>query len=118
VTIEQRLVAWRLLLSLTLSVAVVMALLPAPPALPIGGIGDKWAHALTFATLTLLAGLAYPETPPNRIGERLSFLGALIEIFQSIPALNRDCDILDWLADTAAIIVVLTVIAFLRCARR
>ena len=38
-----------------------------------------------------------------RIGERLSFLGALIEVLQAIPELHRDCDIRDWIADTAAI---------------
>lgn len=113
-TAGQRLAAWRLALAVTLSLAVVVALLPQPPALPIGGIGDKWAHALTFATLALLASLAYPDMPIARIGERLSFLGALIEMFQSIPALRRDCDVLDWLADTAAIVVVLALVAFTR----
>ena len=33
--------------------------------------------------------------------------GALIEVAQSIPALHRDCDILDWAADTTAVMVAL-----------
>ena len=48
-----------------------------------------------------------------RIAERLSFLGALIEVTQSIPALHRDCDIRDWIADTVAIVVVTVVMGLL-----
>jgi hypothetical protein len=32
----------------------------------------------------------------------LSLFGAFIEVVQAIPALHRDSDVLDWLADTAA----------------
>lgn len=95
-------------------VAVFMALLPHPPALPIDRYGDKVEHMLVFATLALLAGLAYPEAPLLRIAERLSFLGALIEVGQSIPMLHRDCDIRDWFADTVAVLVVLGVFALIR----
>ena len=87
--------------------AVVMALLPHPPALPVDRYGDKFEHMAAFAVLSLLAAIAYPEVPLTRTAERLSFLGALIEVAQSIPALGRDCDIRDWFADTAAICVVL-----------
>ena len=117
VTIEQRLIVWRFLLALALSVAIVTTLLPEPPRLPLDGIGDKWAHALAFATLALLASLAYPKAPVTRIGGRLSSLGALIEVLQSIPALHRDCDIRDWLADTAGIIAVLALVTLARRAR-
>ncbi len=86
--------------------AVVMAVLPKPPALPIDRFGDKFEHMLAFAVLTALAGIAFPRFPLARIAERLSFLGALIEVVQSIPALHRDCDIRDWIADTVAIVVV------------
>lgn len=86
--------------------AVVMALLPKPPDIA-PGVGDKYLHMLAFATLTLLARLGYPAASSLVIGERLSFLGALIEVFQSIPMLHRDCDPMDWVADTAAVAVVL-----------
>lgn len=92
---------------LALIFAVVMALLPKPPGLPIDALGDKFEHMLAFGVLAALAVPSFPAMPLLRIGERLSFLGALIEIFQSIPALHRDCDIRDWLADTVAIIVIL-----------
>jgi len=91
---------------LALAFAVAMALLPHPPSLPIDRFGDKFEHMLAFGTLTLLADFAYPATPRLRIAERLSFLGAMIEVTQSIPALHRDCDIRDWIADTVAILVV------------
>jgi hypothetical protein len=90
--------------------ALVMAL--TPPALD--GIRDKWQHMAAFGTLTALSALAFPQAPLHRIGERLSFLGAMIEVLQSIPALHRDCDIMDWLADTYVIIAVLIVVRIVR----
>ncbi|MDQ2877477.1 MAG: hypothetical protein M3R41_00170 [Pseudomonadota bacterium] len=101
-----------------LAFAVTMALLPHPPATPLDPYGDKVEHMAAFATLAFLGVFAFPAAALARIGERLSFLGALIEVVQSIPALHRDCDIRDWLADTAAIIVALLVVAAIRRARR
>ena len=101
---------WRVALIAAIVVAVTMALLPHPPKLPIDQFGDKFEHMLAFATMAILASLAYPDVPLFRIGERLSFLGALIEVCQSIPALHRDCDIRDWIADTLAIVVVLLIV--------
>jgi len=86
-----------------------MALLPHPPHLPIDSLGDKFEHSLAFSVLALLGTSAYPAMPLPRLGERLSFLGAMIEVLQSIPALHRDCDILDWVADTIAIIAMLSI---------
>jgi VanZ family protein len=103
---------------LALVFALVMALLPHPPSLPIDRFGDKFEHMLAFATLTLLAEFAFPAAGRWRIAERLSFLGALIEVAQSIPALHRDCDIRDWIADTLAIVVVTLLLMALRPARK
>jgi VanZ family protein len=97
---------------------LVMALLPHPPALPLDDFGDKFHHILAFATLSLLASLAFPAARLTRIGERLSFLGALIEVLQSIPGLHRDCDIVDWISDTIAIAIVLLIVAAVRRSRR
>ena len=102
---------------LALAFAVTMALLPHPPVTPLDRLGDKAEHMLAFATLALLATQAFPRAPLFRIGERLSFAGALIEVLQAIPALHRDCDIRDWIADTLAITAVLTAIALWRRAR-
>lgn len=107
----------RIVLFAAIIFAVTMALLPHPPHTPIDRYGDKIQHMIAFATLAALTAWSYPETPLVRIGERLSFLGALIEVLQAIPALNRDCDIRDWIADTASIAVVLVVIALYRRGR-
>ncbi|MDQ2893645.1 MAG: hypothetical protein M3R64_11245 [Pseudomonadota bacterium] len=96
-----------------LAFALTMALLPHPPDIT-HGMRDKYQHMLAFGTLTIFAVAGYPQAELLRIGERLSFLGALIEVLQSIPSLHRDCDIRDWLADTLVIIVVLLVVVAYR----
>jgi VanZ family protein len=98
----------------TLAGAVTMAVLPSPPHNPIDGFGDKFEHMLAFATLTVLAEFAFPVMPRLRLPSGFLFLGALIEVVQSIPSLHRDCDIRDWVADTIAILVVTTLLALLR----
>jgi hypothetical protein len=40
--------------------------------------------------------------------------GAFIELVQAIPALGRDSDVRDWVADTAAIIAVLLIVRWWR----
>lgn len=94
-------------------VGVAYALMPKPPKLPTYQWGDKAEHMLGFAALAVLAALAFPRMPRWRVIERLSFLGALIEVAQSIPGLGRDCDIRDWIADTIAVIVVTGVMALI-----
>lgn len=101
----------RVALVVALIFAVTMALLPHPISVP---VKDKWQHMAAFGTLTALSAIGFPKAPLHRIGERLSFLGALIEVLQSIPALHRDCDIMDWLADTYVIIAVLIVVRIVR----
>lgn len=110
---DRRLLA-RIALFAALALAVTMALLPHPPELPIAEVNDKYQHMLAFSVLSLLAAWAYPQASLLRIGERLSFLGALIEVLQAIPSLHRDCDIRDWMADTAAIAVILLLVASAR----
>ncbi len=95
--------------------AVTLALLPHPPQ--IKELGDKTQHMLAFAVLALIGSFAFPRMTKARLGERLSFLGALVEVAQSIPALHRNCDIYDWLADTAAIVLVLGALHLLRLPR-
>ena len=86
--------------------AVTMALLPKPPKLAGDEFGDKFHHIVAFAVITGLGLLAFRWEHRWRLAERLSFLGAMIEVAQAIPALQRDCDIRDWVADSLAIIVV------------
>jgi VanZ family protein len=97
----------RLVLAATLVFVTYMALNPAPPATPLDQYGDKIEHMSAFATLAILAAISFPTASVWKIGERLSFFGALIEVFQAIPSLHRDCDWHDWVADTFALSVAL-----------
>lgn len=101
----------RVLFWLALLGAVGLALMPHPPQLPTDRLGDKFNHMLAFATLAALAALGWPRAERLRVVERLSFLGALIEVMQAMPALHRDCDIRDWAADTVAIVAVTALFA-------
>ncbi len=93
--------------------AFVMAVIPHPPQIP-GEPNDKVQHIAAFATLALLGSFAYPATALWQLLLRLSLFGAAIEVIQAIPALHRDSDVLDWLADTAAVLVVLTIVRWWR----
>lgn len=99
----------RIMFFLLWAFALTMALLPQPPSLPINQFGDKFEHLVAFAVLALFARVGFPAVSDRLILERLSFTGALIEMFQAIPALNRDCDWRDWVADTLAVAVMLLV---------
>ena len=86
-----------------------MAVLPHPPEVP-GNPNDKVQHVVAFATLSLLGVFAYPQTRLAMLLVRLSLFGAFIEAVQAIPALGRDSDPLDWLADTVAVAVILLLV--------
>ena len=90
-----------------------MAVLPHPPQLP-GEPNDKVQHIIAFATLAGLGSFAYPVTSVGRVLGGLSLYGALIEVVQAIPALHRDSDVMDWIADTAAVLVVLMIVRWWR----
>src|SRR5690606_24268739 len=70
-----------------------------PPLIP----WDKAAHFLAFYVLTVLAAAAFPRRTLLLLAVALSAYGALIELIQAHPAIGRDSDIWDWVADTAAI---------------
>ena len=93
--------------------AFVMAVLPHPPQIP-GEPNDKVQHIAAFATLALLGSFAYPATALSKLLVRLSLFGAAIEVVQAIPMLHRDSDVLDWLADTVAVAVVLLFVRWWR----
>ena len=78
-----------------------MAAVPHPPEVP-AEPNDKVEHMIAFATLAMLAAFAFPRTALLRLLVGLSLFGALIEVVQAIPALQRDSDIKDWAADTVA----------------
>ena len=93
--------ARRLLFWAAASFAFVMAVLPQPPEVP-GEPNDKIQHMVAFATLGLFGAWAYPRGSLIRLFAGLSLFGGFIEIVQAIPALQRDSDYRDWIADTIA----------------
>jgi len=93
--------------------ALVMAIVPHPPELP-GQPNDKVQHIVAFATLALLGSFAYPSARLLKLLIRLSLFGAVIEVIQAIPALHRDSDVLDWLADTIAVGSILLLVRWRR----
>ena len=102
--------SFRLAFYAAVAVAVIAALAPSPEFEPSFRNFDKVQHMAAFAALAGLARLGFPDASQWRIIERLSFLGAAIEVFQSIPALHRDCDVWDWAVDTLAAAVVVVVL--------
>jgi hypothetical protein len=93
--------------------AFVMALLPHPPQLP-AEPNDKIQHMIAFATLGALGAWSYAATSLVQLLIRLSLFGAAIELFQAIPALHRDSDVRDWIADTFACGLVLLIVKWRR----
>jgi VanZ family protein len=97
--------------------AFVMAVLPHPPEVP-GEPNDKVQHIIAFATLAALGSFAYPRIALLRLLAGLSLFGAFIEVVQAIPTLQRDSDVWDWVADTAAVAAVLALVWLWRRAAR
>lgn len=90
----------RLLFWAALVFASVMAFLPKPPKLPSHDWGDKWEHAAAFLVLTALAQVGFGRTARWRVLAATVAYGALIEVVQMIPMLNRSADARDWLVDS------------------
>lgn len=95
----------------------VLCILPAPdqPPLP---VSDKIQHLTAFAALTGLGTAAYPGSAPLRLGLGLAAFGAVTEMAQTIPGLNRHGSLADWVADAAGISVVLITLILVRRMRR
>lgn len=66
---------------------------------------DKLAHAAGFGSLAALCMLAFPRLPRWAVLAGMLALGAVDEWTQAIPALQRSCDLDDWLADATGIVV-------------
>ncbi|HZU64488.1 MAG TPA: hypothetical protein VFF98_12460 [Novosphingobium sp.] len=99
---------------LALGVVLFGTLAPHPPHVPMDSMGDKFEHFTAFAGLALFARLGFRKMPNWLLLERLSFFGALIEVAQAAPAIHRDCDWHDWVADTMGAWVMLVAIILVR----
>lgn len=60
---------------------------------------DKANHAVAFLTWTLLAGCGWPRAGVARIAVAMLGLGIGIELIQGLPAIGRDADVWDVVAD-------------------
>ncbi len=103
----------RLVFALVVVGVLVAALLPNAEA-PDLGDGDKVNHIVAFVTLSIVAAWAWPRAGLWRIALWLSALGGLIELLQAIPMIARDAEWADWVADTAATMIALTMVGVLR----
>src|SRR5690606_35280264 len=95
----------------TVLLALVMAVLPQPPAVP---APDKAQHMLAFFTLAVLGSAAYPAISPARFAALLAVFGGLIELVQMIPALQREGSVLDWAADFVAAVTGVLIVGWWR----
>jgi VanZ family protein len=68
---------------------------------------DKANHFFAFYVLSLLAAAAFPRASPIILAAWMSGFGAAIEGVQAIPFIHRDCDINDWIADSAGVLAAL-----------
>ena len=108
----------RILFFAALAFTLYMMLQPSPPHLIFERLGDKAEHAISFGGMALLARLGFRKMPDWLILERLSFLGAMVEVVQAIPSLHRDCDWHDGLADSIGVALSLGLIRVLRLRER
>lgn len=90
--------------------AYVAAIMPQADAPHIAN-NDKVEHMIAFLTLAVLGRLAYPAVPWWRGWLLLAGFGALIELTQMIPALHRDGNLADWIADAIALSVGILLVA-------
>ena len=104
----------RILFFAAVAFILYMMLQPHPPHLVFEALGDKAEHALSFGGAAFLARLGFRRAPDWLILERLSFLGAMVEVVQAIPSLHRDCDWHDWVADTIGVALSLLIVRMLR----
>lgn len=102
----------RVLFLLLVVVVLYLTLSPNPPHVALDTIpyGDKIEHFTAFAALALMARLGFPGRPDWQLLEHLSFLGAMIEVIQATPDLQRDCDWHDWLADSMGALAMLVAV--------
>lgn len=101
------------LLGVVVSASVPVRLAPS--------LGSDWlSHAVAFATLAVLSALAAPKTPLWRIWLGLTILGAMIEVFQGLPGVNRGPSVIEatWNALVVAITLLVTGVGSVRHRRQ
>jgi VanZ family protein len=81
---------------------------PTPPHTPLGNV-DKWMHFSAYLGLALLLSIATAVRRPVSlaIGLAIVLLLAGYGVFDELtqPLFGRDCELLDWCADVAGILI-------------
>jgi len=90
---------------LAMTMVSILALLPREIAVHLSS-SDKIDHFAAFAVLMMLGQLAFSARFHIALGLGLIGFGALIELLQAVPGLNRSPDLLDWLVEIAAVLMV------------
>jgi hypothetical protein len=86
----------------------VLVVATVPVAIPLPATAnDKVQHVLAFALLTFLGFRAYPRAAWLLLPAGLALYGALIELIQLVPTLNRLADWRDWVADLGGVAILL-----------
>ena len=65
---------------------------------------DKANHAVAFLTWTVLAGCGWPRAGFLRIAALMLALGTAVELVQGLPAVGRDADVWDVVADMTGVV--------------
>jgi VanZ family protein len=90
------------------------------PHLPTVHVSDKLEHLISYGGLGTLLFLSLWAARPTwtQIGILTVAIGmmygAIDEWLQALPFVNRDCDFLDWTADTAGLALAVVVLTFIR----
>lgn len=104
----RRAVLWAVRAAFLLAIVIsfTVSIMPGPEAPP-GLPWDKANHFGAFYVMMGLGAAARPGKNPWLTALALWLFGGLIEVVQSIPAVHRDGDVMDWLADTLGILAVM-----------
>lgn len=66
---------------------------------------DKANHAVAFLTWTVMAGCGWPRAGFLRIAAVMLALGTAVELIQGLPAVGRDADVWDVVADMTGFVM-------------
>jgi hypothetical protein len=75
---------------------------------------DKANHFAAFYALSVVGAGAFPRYRLWALGAWLSGFGAAIELVQALPFVDRDSDVMDWLADSCGVLAALAPVLLAR----
>ena len=100
------------------AVAVLLYLCLAPSDhLPTVNLWDKAEHGIAWAVLAGAGLVLFPRRAWRIVLFAVVF-GAVIEVLQGLPAIHRDSDVRDWIADIVGVSAAWLVCQLIRRARR